>query len=79
MKNQKSKAALEAYTEKVRSGEVEKPVTLTPIEKARQNPKSLRAAINGKCFDCCCGNRAEVSRCQITSCTLHPVRPWQRT
>lgn len=79
MKNQKSTAALKEYVEKVKAGEVEKPKTLDPIQKAKQNPTSLRAAINGKCYDCCCGNRAEVSRCQITDCSLYPVRPWQRT
>lgn len=78
MKKSNSTAGLEAYNEKVKAGQVERAKTLDPIEKARQNPKSLRAAINGKCYDCCCGNRAEVSRCQITDCTLHPVRPWQR-
>ena len=25
---------------------------LNPIQKALANPKSLRAAINGKCFEC---------------------------
>ena len=72
------KERLAEYRRKLESGEIEKPVVLDPIQKAHANPKSLRAAINGKCFDCVCGNRAEVTRCNITDCTLHAVRPWQR-
>ena len=37
----------------------------------------LRAAINAKCVDCCCGQKAEVRRCQITACSLWSVRPYQ--
>jgi hypothetical protein len=36
-------------------------------------PKPLRA-IRLKCLDCCCGSEAEVRRCAITSCALHPYR-----
>lgn len=39
--------------------------------------RSLRAAINAKCIDCCCGQKAEVRRCQITACSLWEVRPYQ--
>jgi len=45
---------LKEYQRKIKSGEIERPEHVNPIEKARLNPKSLRAAINGKCFDCCC-------------------------
>lgn len=56
---------------------------LDPIEKARRNPKSLRLAINGKCWDCIgAGNdpnpRGAIRDCVIRDCTLHPVRPYQR-
>ena len=27
-------------------------------------------AIRAKCLDCCCGNSAEVRRCEITTCPL---------
>ena len=50
---------------------------LDPIEKARRNPKSLRLAINGKCWDCCCGQRMEIKLCGVVDCSLHPVRPYQ--
>lgn len=36
---------------------------LTPL-------KTIRA----KCLDCCCGNRAEVHRCELGKCPLHPYR-----
>lgn len=56
---------------------------LSPIEKARANPKSLRLAINGKCFDCQGGDgdpgvRDRIRACSIASCCLHSVRPYQR-
>jgi hypothetical protein len=37
----------------------------------RQSP--LRS-IREKCIDCCAGNKAEVARCLIQSCTLWPFR-----
>lgn len=55
---------------------------LSPAEKAARNPKSLRLAINAKCFDCVGadadpGPRGRVRDCHIATCSLHPVRPWQ--
>lgn len=55
---------------------------LDPIEKARRNPKSLRLAINAKCFDCEGGNadpcvQWRIGNCDIERCPLHPVRPYQ--
>ena len=35
-------------------------------------------AIREKCLDCCCGNRAEVKRCPVVKCTLHPYRMGHR-
>ncbi len=31
-------------------------------------------AIRAKCVDCSCGNMAEVKRCPLESCPLHPYR-----
>ena len=31
-------------------------------------------AIRAKCLDCACGNRAEVRRCELGKCPLHPYR-----
>lgn len=59
-----------------------KTVILTPIEKAKRNPKSLRCAINGKCWDCIGAGadpnpRGAIRECAILDCTLWPVRPYQ--
>ena len=35
-------------------------------------------AIREKCLDCCAGNRAEVKRCPVEKCTLHPYRMGHR-
>lgn len=51
---------------------------LNSIEKANKNPKSLRLAINGKCWDCSCGQKLEITGCTVESCTLFPVRPFQK-
>lgn len=50
---------------------------LDPIEKARRNPQSLRAAINAKCWDCSCAQRVEIRRCPVTDCPLHHLRPYK--
>ena len=31
-------------------------------------------AIRAKCLDCCVGNSAEVRKCHIETCSLHPFR-----
>jgi hypothetical protein len=41
------------------------------------NKKSKALAIKIKCLDCCCGETAEIKRCQITECTLHSMRPYK--
>lgn len=51
---------------------------LDPIEKAKRNPASLRAAINAKCWDCTCGQRTEIQNCNCYNCPLWNVRPYQR-
>jgi len=54
----------------------------TPLERAQANPRSLRSAINGKCFDCV-GAGADpnpprlIRECSSARCPLHPVRPYQ--
>lgn len=55
---------------------------LNPLEKAAREPKSLRLAINAMCYDCQGrdadpNNRKRVMECQITTCPLHPVRPYR--
>ena len=57
---------------------------LSPIEKARRTPSSLRLAINGKCWDCCGAGadgigftKDSIHLCKAADCTLRPVRPYQ--
>lgn len=56
---------------------------VTPTERARRNPRSLRAAVNAKCWDCAgggqdAGTRRTIAECSVTHCPLHAVRPYQR-
>ena len=68
---------LKLYRKKLDAGEIERPLVMTPDEKAKSNPKSLRLAINAKCFDCCGKDKREVGRCEMTDCSLWSMRPWQ--
>jgi len=52
-------------------------VRLDPIQKAKENPKSLRLAINAKCYECCDGSRAEIRNCSAHGCPLRNLRPYQ--
>lgn len=52
--------------------------TKSPVEKARENPRSMRLAINAKCWDCTCFQKSEVTKCVMTDCSLWNLRPWQR-
>ena len=59
------------------------PERLTPIEKAKRNPTSLRAAITAKCWDCVCGDmdpnpRQRIAECVSRTCPLVPLRPYQK-
>ncbi len=75
--NLKLRQGADEYRQKLKLGLVEKPKPLDPIEKAIQNPKSLRYAINAKCFDCCCFQKPDVRFCTAVDCPLHHLRPWQ--
>ena len=72
-----STEALKEYQRKVDAGEIIRTAPMTPDEKARANPKSMRAAINAKCWDCVCGQRLEIKLCPMTDCSLHGFRPYQ--
>lgn len=69
--------ALKEYRRKLDAGEIEKSVQMNPNEKAASKPKSLRLAINAKCWDCAGESRTEVTRCHIKTCSLWAIRPWQ--
>jgi len=54
-----------------------------PIQKALENPKSMRCAINAKCWDCngCDADPAprwRIANCPMTDCPLYPQRPFQK-
>ena len=66
--------ALQVYLSKLSAGEIQ---PLKPDEKARQNPRSMRLAINAKCWDCTCQQKREVTRCVMVDCSLWKLRPWQ--
>ncbi len=72
--NLKSKQGLKEFQQKLKLGMVK---ILNPIDKARQNPNSLRLAINAYCFDCCCYQKSEVKHCTAANCSFHHLRPWQ--
>lgn len=49
----------------------------TPIQTWEEDKLSLRKSINAKCFDCSCGQTEEVKLCQVKTCPLWFVRPYQ--
>ena len=55
---------------------------LSPSERARRTPRSLRLAINGHCYQCQ-GENADpsfqwrIGNCEIPDCSLWSVRPYQ--
>jgi len=53
-------------------------IRMTPLEKSKANPSSLRLAINAKCWECACEQRKEISTCHLNDCPLWNVRPYQR-
>ena len=40
--------------------------------------RSLRAAVNAFCIECCGWDRGEVSRCTARACPLHGYRPGRK-
>jgi len=46
-------------------------------KRAEKIGKSLRAAIDLKCLECCAWQVSVVRHCHITSCALHAARPFQ--
>lgn len=55
---------------------------LSPIDKARLNPNSLRMALNANCYQCMGedadpGWQKRVGECYLDNCVLWPHRPYQ--
>ena len=56
----------------------------TPLERLADNPLSLRAAVNAKCYQCegedaDPGVKKRIGSCTIRECGLWAVRPYQRS
>jgi hypothetical protein len=55
--------------------------TITPIQRARLQPNSLRLAINAQCYDCIYDKsdvgswRQQVAACPSANCPLYCQRP----
>jgi hypothetical protein len=55
--------------------------TITPIQRARLHPKSLRLAINAQCYDCIYDKtdigtwRQQIEACPSINCPLYCQRP----
>ena len=52
--------------------------TLTGYDFREDKPLRPLRAIRMKCVECCCGNVAEVRRCEMMDCTLWPYRLGKR-
>ena len=53
---------------------------LNPLEKAKQNPKSMRLAINAFCYECmgyAKSWRTDVRDCTAKNCPLFGFRPYK--
>lgn len=50
------------------------PPSAATAKKAGHPVRSPMKAIREKCLDCCCGNDAEVRRCETVECALWPFR-----
>ncbi len=78
MGQNKINRGLKEYNEQLKQGLVIRSKQLSPIEKSKLNPKSLRFALNAKCFDCSGFKKVDVTECDMPDCELYHLRPWQR-
>ena len=72
---------LENYQQKVKAGQIKpkKPSRMTPIERAKANPNSLKYAILAKCYDCMGGYADGRRNCGVNSCPLYKWMPYKRS
>jgi len=78
--NKGLEAAHAALAARKESGE--KVIVLSPTEKLKINPSSLRLAINAMCYDCQGKNHdpgviGRIRYCEISNCPLFNVRPYR--
>jgi hypothetical protein len=45
---------------------------------AKARTGNTRSLIALKCLDCCCWEKTEVGACPVTTCPLHPLRPYRK-
>lgn len=74
--------ALQEYQEKVRTGEIERTVPRTPVEKWEGDKTSLRKSCNAMCYVCMGGDmgdnvKKEIKDCSSPNCPLYLVRPYK--
>jgi hypothetical protein len=53
------------------------PPKYRPAYRRAVKGKSLRAAVNAFCLECCGWQSSEVTRCTDPGCPLYAVRPYQ--
>lgn len=74
--------ALQKYQENIKSGAVDVPIKLNPLQKAERNPQSLRFAVNAMCYQCMGAvgqeSKTDIRNCTSTKCPLHNLRPYQK-
>lgn len=75
--NEKLAKAREEYQRKVAAGEITRTLPKSPIEKWKENKKSLRLSINAFCWECIGENVKDIRYCTATNCPLYEVRPYQ--
>lgn len=75
----KARIGLKEWRDRVARGEVS--YVRNPVQKSKENPKSLKFAINAKCYDCTydekgAGNwKQQVENCGCPDCPLYSFRP----
>ena len=71
------KKGRERYMKLLKEGKIKK---LNPLDKARENPTSLRKAVNAKCYNCCGGDNwiNRTRYCNMFNCPLWSVRPYSK-
>lgn len=67
-------SALLTISEGRKCGRDPREMTGEELEACGVERRPVLDAIRAKCLDCCCGQRAEVAACVVTSCALWPYR-----
>ena len=68
---------LREYHRKVKAGELPPPVRLSPPDKAKANPSSLKCAILAKCYECLYDYADGHFSCEMPDCPLFRWMPYK--